>query len=259
MWNLFRSPAAHAQSAAIKLLGRTPLRSLRTVPLFYPHTRLHTGGVGVAALYDDVFRERSYEAMTPLPARPRIVDAGGHLGLASLFFVNRYPGARLTTIEPNPHLAPLLRMNLAPWAPRATVLEAALTVEPGTTRFHITRDNPLNVTGGIDNREAPTRDVVVHEVACVAARDVLAEPVDLMKLDVEGHEYALLELDLFRPEHVANMVIEFHDLGERREQFRATLARLVDQRGYRLADNHNRPVDRARLEASSGCAVLKLY
>jgi FkbM family methyltransferase len=158
------------------------------------------------------------------------------LGLASLYFLHRYPNCQLTTLEPNPALGSLLRKTLEPYADRATLLEAALSTRAGSVEFHITADNLTNVTGGIDNREAPEREVRRLSVPCRDAREVLAEPVDLLKLDVEGHEYELLQLELFRPDHVKNMVVEFHDLDQRGEQFRALLARLVDARGYRVAD-----------------------
>jgi FkbM family methyltransferase len=250
--------AAHAQSIALKLMARLP-QPPANVPLWLPRCTLATGGTSVANLYVEVFCRELYQSPTPIPVAPRIVDAGGHLGMASLYFLSRYPRCRLTTFEPNPALASLLRRNLAPWAGQATVVEAALSTQAGTTRFHVTRDNPLNVTGGIDNREADGCAVSELEVACVDARAVLSEPVDLMKLDVEGHEYALLRLELFNPGHIRNLVIEFHDIEQRAAEFAELMQLLVEQRGYRVADLDAVQLGVRDLQALQGCVVLKLF
>ena len=250
--------ATHAQSVVLKLLARVPFK-VQSVPLAIPKCTVATGGVGLAGMYDELFVHHMYESPKPLPARPRIVDVGGHLGLASIYFLSRYPDCDLTTIEPNPWLASLLRANLAPWSVRSRVLEGALSVSAGHADFHFSSDNALNVTGGLENREPPERDVSSVQVACLDATEVLAEPVDLMKLDVEGHEFQLLPLPIFRPAHIRNLVIEFHDLDKRRKAFAELMRELRDVRGYRAssADGVELP---AELPADMpDCVVLKLY
>jgi len=249
--------ATHAQSVVLKLLARAPFK-VQSVPLAIPKCIVATGGVGLAGMYDELFCQHLYESPKPLPARPRIVDVGGHLGLASIYFLSRYPDCDLTTIEPNPWLAALLRANLAPWSTRARVLEGALSVRAGHADFHFSTDNTLNVTGGLENREPPGREVSSVQVVSLDASELLAEPVDLMKLDVEGHEFQLLQLPLFRPAQIRNLVVEFHDLGQRRQAFVELMRELRDVRGYRAAS-----VDGIELPAAlpdlPDCVVLKLY
>jgi FkbM family methyltransferase len=175
-----------------------------------------------------------------------------------MFFLWRYPLCRLTVVEPNPALAVLLRRNLHSWAGQTRIVEAALSTRDGTTDFHITEDNPLNVTGGIDNREAPERRVSKLTVACVDARALLSEPVDLMKLDIEGHEYEVLRLDLFRPDWIRNLVIEFHDIDQRVSDFQGLMQLLTRERGYRCArDGTELSID--ELPRFSGSVVLQLF
>jgi FkbM family methyltransferase len=250
--------AAYAQALALKALARSPWQP-RRLPLAYPRCVIETGGTAVASLYDEVFCQDLYRSPKPLPAAPRIVDAGGHLGMASLYFLFRYPNCRLTTLEPNPALAALLRRTLAPFGERATLFEAALSTRDGTVEFHITADNPINVTGGIDNREAPERDVRRFSVPCVDARALLREPIDLMKLDVEGHEFELLQLEQFEPRRVRNLVVEFHDLDQRRREWNALCRCLIEERGYRFATPDSVELSAADLSQLSGCVVLKLF
>jgi FkbM family methyltransferase len=255
---LSEASAAYAQSIALKALARSPWQP-RRVPLAYPRCVIETGGTAVASLYDEVFCQDLYRSPKPLPAAPRIVDAGGHLGMASLYFLFQYPGCRLTTLEPNPALASLLRRTLAPFGERATLFEAALSTRDGTVDFHITADNPINVTGGIDNREAPQREVRRLSVPCVDARALLREPIDLMKLDVEGHEFELLQLDQFEPRRVHNLVVEFHDLERREREWNALCRRLIEERGYRIATSDAVELSLSDLSKLTGCVVLKLF
>ena len=250
--------AIHAQSLFLKAFGRIPLKPKR-MPLWMPHCVVATGGCNFTNIYDELFCQELYESPKPLPAAPRIVDVGGHLGLASLYFLSRYPDCSLTAIEPNPSLAALLRENLSAWPKRAKVIEAALSLYTGTTEFNVTADNAFTVTGGIENREAPERAISKLTVPCIDAREVLAEPVDLLKLDVEGHEYRLLPLALFEPSHIKNMVIEFHDLDERRSEFDAITQLLVRERGYRIANSDNVELSDSALRALSGSVIIKLY
>lgn len=250
--------ASFTQFVALRALEAAALRPRRSVALAYPRSRIVTGGTPIAGLYAEVFVRALYESPKPLPRRPRIVDAGGHLGLASLYFLHTYPDCQLTTVEPNPNLTACLRDTLAPFKGRVRLLEAALSTAAGFVTFHITADAPLNVTGGISNRESPERAVNQLRVPSVDAHVVLAEPVDLMKLDVEGHEFELLQLPLFVPNHVRNLVVEFHDIDKRREQF-AELMQCLRERGYRVASDENLELRADEVLALSGCPVLKLY
>jgi FkbM family methyltransferase len=155
-------------------------------------------------------------------------------------------------------LAQLLRETLAPYVPRATLVEAALSTAAGMSAFHITSDNLINVTGGLENREPAERAVTQLTVACVDARQLFREPIDLLKLDVEGHEFELLPLPVFAPQHVRNLVVEFHDVERRTEQFRALMRLLRDERGYRVTSSRGRELTARAIERLTGCPVLKL-
>lgn len=231
---LSNASAAYAQSLALKALARSPWQP-RRVPLAYPRCVIETGGTAVASLYDEVFCRDLYRSPKPLPAAPRIVDAGGHLGMASLYFLFRYPSCRLTTLEPNPTLAALLRRTLAPFGERATLFEAALS----------TRDGVLEFPGA--------------RVPCVDARALLREPIDLLKLDAFGHEFELLQLEQFNPRWVHNLVIAFHQVDRRPREWNALCRSLTEERGYRIATADVVQLSLHDLSQLSGSVVLKLF
>ena len=63
-------------------------------------------------IYDDIFRKNVYffEANT---SEPFIIDCGGHIGLAVLYFKTLYPQARILSFEPNPETFALLQKNIS--------------------------------------------------------------------------------------------------------------------------------------------------
>lgn len=214
-----------------------------------PRGRLHSGGTSISHLYKEIFVERLYRSSTPIAPGERILDAGAHVGLASLFFLTEYPGARVVSVEPNPAAGSVLEQNLARYGTRSTIIRAALASEAGAASFFVTRDEPLNVNAGTRNRARSGEAVTVLRVPRIAVGELLDEPVAHAKLDVEGDEYELLQHPAFRPEHVRSLVVEFHDVHEHLEAFDATLERL-ERRGYTTLDRHAQPFARGDLVSS---------
>jgi len=118
---------------------------------------------------------------------PRIIDGGANLGLASLYFLRRYPGARVTALEPDPGIFALLEKNLAGWPceGRLRLLPKALAASANPRIFQS--------RGADAGRLSPTGARGDLTVACLPLDDLLSEPVDFLKLDLEGAETEVLE------------------------------------------------------------------
>jgi FkbM family methyltransferase len=139
--------------------------------------------------WQDIFVKRALDFATASPA-PRILDCGANIGVASLFFRKRYPKARITAFEADPSLFALLDANLA--ANGAQDVERkhlAVWTAAGTLTFRSEGSDSgmiASLPGAVDGRSVA--------VPSVRLRDVLeAEPaIDLLKLDIEGAEDAVL-------------------------------------------------------------------
>jgi FkbM family methyltransferase len=105
-------------------------------------------------------------------------------------------------VEPVPANAALLRRNLDANTVPATVVEAAVGPSPGRARFVETRDSNL---GRIGDGDLKINVVSMDEVLGQVGGDV-----DLLKVDIEGGEQALLGGDLDWLDQVRAMIIEFH-------------------------------------------------
>ena len=100
-------------------------------------------GTADVVTLDEVFHVRDYELpeaiareLDPLDA-PRVLDLGANIGLFGLFVLNRYPRARITSIEADPANAAVLRECIAinRAGERWEVVEAVAAAREGTASF----------------------------------------------------------------------------------------------------------------------------
>jgi len=164
--------------------------------------------------WDDIFIHRSLDFETDAPA-PRILDCGANIGLASIYFKCRYPGAKVTAFEPDPRLASICRDNLAvnSGTTQVQVKEAAVWTADGTVEFVCEGTD----SGAIASLDEPIQGPVTP-VSSVRLRDWLGEPVDLLKLDVEGAELLVLDDCRDRLCNVRAMFVELHESNPCRRQ-----------------------------------------
>lgn len=160
-----------------------------------------------------IFIERIYGFRFDHPAsRPaRIIDCGSNIGLSAIWFLQNYPQCRLTCFEADADIAEISRGNLQRAGFHGNyVTHAAAWIANGRIGFDSAGDDKGRITTG----SAAT-------VPAVDLAEFLNEPIDLLKMDIEGAEWEILKY-LFEGKHIANiqrMAIEFHDLDENIEAF----------------------------------------
>lgn len=164
-------------------------------------------------IYNDVFVATDYEFSCDTD-RPLIIDAGAHIGLATLFFKRKYPEARIVALEPNPVTFAILERNIQQnHLEDVQLVQAALATGAGLTPYHISGDTDLPWTWGdsvVRNAwasEDSTREV---SVPAVTLSSFLTQRIDLLKLDVEGLEVAVLSEAAPRLKVVDQLIAEFH-------------------------------------------------
>lgn len=141
---------------------------------------------------------------------PHIIDGGAHMGMAIYYFKSRFPNARITAFEPHPELHALAAENVARnvWED-VEVLPLALAGTRREATFHISES--WSMAGSLLERRASLGDAVRDvTVQCVPLSDYLREPVDFLKLDIEGAEDEVLEESAPWLHNVANIFCEFH-------------------------------------------------
>jgi FkbM family methyltransferase len=177
--------------------------------------------------YKDVFVQRIYDFDAAQPA-PRVIDGGSHIGLSLLRIKRCHPDARVVCLEPELESRRVLERNIADNGLQdVQVLPYALAGDAGTRGFV-----PDGTDGGrvVDAGGA-------FEVQAVTLSSLLDEPVDFLKLNIEGYELPVLRECRPRLTAVSQMVIEYHGwAGE--EQRLGELLTLLDGAGFRYLVNH---------------------
>lgn len=162
-------------------------------------------------LKTEIFARGIYDLEITKP-NPLIIDAGAHVGLATLFFKTRYPKSRIIAVEPHPENVKHLDNNI--WFNKlvdVTVIEAALGSNPGEHElfFDASGDQWFSTAGFTKGAWDHSQTSVPIRVPTIPLDALIGEPVDLLKMDIEGAEIDVLrsskKLDL-----ITNVIIELH-------------------------------------------------
>ncbi len=185
----------------------------------------------VRVTFREIFIERSYD-ITLTNSRPVIIDCGSNMGMSIVFFKKRYPSAHIIGFEPDPETFQCLANNVSRNFKDVTVHNLALSDQSGwiTLSGESDRDNSTiktTVRGMLEN--VPTSS---HQVRAGRLSEFLTGKIDLLKLDVEGSEGAILS-DLIvsgKLSLVERMVVEHHNLpGDAQHHLPSFLKTLEDQ------------------------------
>lgn len=166
-----------------------------------------------APTYEQVFVKQEYDFVAAQPPNT-IVDAGANIGLASIYFANRFPDARIIAIEPERDNFELLKKNIAPY-PNIIPLHAALwdrntsisLVDPGLGAWgFMTQD---------DDESATQLGKLRHQVPAVTVdqvmRDYGLEKIDILKIDIEGAEKEVFRDPGLWIDRVDALIVELHE------------------------------------------------
>lgn len=154
----------------------------------------------------DILEQRIYD-FTPRRPDPFIIDGGASIGVATLAWKRANPAARVVCFEPDPQALALLRRNLAANGhDDVRIVEAGLSDRDGAAAFR---------SDGADGGRLTTESTMPHRGAAITTTRLsrfIEEPVDLIKLNVEGQELPVLrELEAAsKLQHVERVLLEYH-------------------------------------------------
>ncbi len=163
--------------------------------------------------FTQVFFGQDYDF--PVERTPKvIVDAGANIGLASIYFSNRFPDAKIIAIEPEESNLEIIRKNISQYG-NITLVCGALwhknsrinLVDPGRGKWGFMTQTQED--------EGQGHGEVVHEVQGMTVDTIMKEHginhIDILKIDIEG-----AELEVFRDssswiDKVDALIVELHD------------------------------------------------
>ncbi len=207
-----KQPAAMKLAIKLALIRQhieSAARRHKRVRLLNYQVRVNNGPTPFR-LYQDIFLNKVYH-FEAQRSDPRILDCGSNIGLSVLYFKHLYPRARVVAFEPDPTIFTFLRENVEQnGLTDVQLVQAALADKPGTVI--------LNSDGEVASHiqtykpEGSPQTWTPFEVPCVRLCDYLAEPVDFMKMNIEGAEWEVLADCEPLLNQVREMNIEYHRL-----------------------------------------------
>lgn len=161
-------------------------------------------------LYKDIFITRIYHFISQ-HSNPLIIDCGSNIGMSILFFKHIYPMARIIGFEPDPAVFPYLKKNIKYNAlENVQIIQAALSSKEDEQAFY--SDGKYGSCLADQTSSVLPKGWIEYKVPCVRLRNYLTEPVDLLKMNIEGAEYDVLMDSSDKLKMIRRMIIEYHHL-----------------------------------------------
>lgn len=178
----------------------------------------------------EIFKFREYRAAEPaIKSAKTILDVGAHVGLFTLYCLAINPTVKIIAMEPEPknfaRLTGTLALNTIT-SVRATPL--ALAAKNGHARLLLASDSHNHRLGHKDDLGEGI-DVKTASLSGLQKQEKIGQ-IDLVKMDIEGGEYDVLEswspADFASVRHI---ILEYH---EGKKDGRKILEKLLRENGF---------------------------
>jgi FkbM family methyltransferase len=129
-----------------------------------------------------------HEYRVPVSPR-RILDLGGNIGAADLYFHTAFPEAEIVTVEPLPENLAILRRNWQANAIRGKIIAAAVSDRSGEATFYL---GPADCSSLIARPDIADHSITVKTMTIPEIMEQVGwQHIDLLKIDIEGGEVAV--------------------------------------------------------------------
>ena len=154
------------------------------------------------SMLDEIFVKQNYD-FTASKNDPLIIDCGSNIGISVIYFKTIYPAARILGFEPDQKAFAALEKNLKNFSlADVEIFEKAVWTSNATLDFEVEGS-----WGGKINDVASEKTI---KVEAQRLKDLLNEPVDFLKIDIEGGETAVLQDCADSLANVKNLFVEYH-------------------------------------------------
>lgn len=231
-----RAAVAFAFAYLVHKLSPPSKGGLASIPVgpyvfYFPSLDLFAG------LFTEIFLNGTY--YLPCSKEPlRIIDCGANIGVSLLYFKSRAPNARITCFEPNPAARAVLEKNIAAngWQNDVTVVPVALGKEKGVVQFFVDEAVAASSGGSVANHTGKQgRSQHSYTVDVDILSPHIGGAVDLLKIDIEGPEFEVLEelRDSHKLSKVASIQLEYHYFPGSFTRKLSEMLALLESAGFR--------------------------
>jgi len=174
--------------------------------------------------YKEIFADESYRFATN-SSNPVILDCGANIGTSIVWFRQMYSTARIIAFEAEPAIGEVLTRNLERnGVSGVDIVQKAVWTDNGGLDFGSGEADAASLFSETGRRRVPSvrlRDYLLRETR-----------IDMLKIDIEGAETAVLLDCRDALTNVQNMFIEFHAyIGH--PQTLASVMQVLEEAGFR--------------------------
>jgi FkbM family methyltransferase len=160
-------------------------------------------------LFREIFLSKDYY-FESVQTEPKIIDCGANIGMSVFFHKYFHPNAKIVAFEPNPSAFELLKLNIEKnHLKNVTLVQKAVSNSLEPISFFVNTDKGSLLSSVREDRGGTNKIVIETDLLS----SYLNERVDLLKIDIEGAEWQVLEdlkangKQLAMVEHA---IIEYH-------------------------------------------------
>lgn len=166
-------------------------------------------------LKNEIFNQNLYFFETT-ELKPVILDLGANIGLSVLYFKKFFPFAKITAVEPLKQNFEILEQNIfANQLVDVQTLAVAVAPLAGPLVLHTDLANHWHSTASIiPGNWTKTQTTTAQTVEAVTLSSLINGPIDLLKIDIEGAEQAVLTAAAPKLHLVKEILCEYHPVPE---------------------------------------------
>ena len=168
-------------------------------------------------------------------ANDKVVDVGAHIGSETVLLGSKLTGGRVYSFEPTPSVKPLLVANIGinNSQDRVVVEDMAVSDPVGSTKFYLSTESEVN---SLHNHEGSNAISIKTTTLDSYAKKFKIDHIHLLKIDVEGHELAVISgsKQLLTNHKIDVIVFEVNDQGGSCYQDNLKARELLIGYGYKL-------------------------
>lgn len=193
--------------------------------LFLSHQTYFQNGPEFLYAIKEIFIEEIYKQEFPLNCR--ILDCGSHIGISVLYYKKLCPSARVIAFEPDDQNYALLKNNVASHQLQNVIcLNEAVWTEDTILQF--IQDG--NMGSKISSSEISNNAI---NVRATRLKKYLNEPIEFLKIDIEGAEYKVLTDIKENLDSVKKIFLEYHGTFEQNNELLEMLE-IVKKAGFKF-------------------------
>lgn len=176
--------------------------------------------------YEEIFENEIYKFKASSPS-PTIIDCGANIGLSILYFKQLYPNSRIIAFEPDLEIFEVLENNVQSFKfTNVELIRKAVWSSETFLEFMAEGSD----AGRVVQVESPQKS---YQVPTARLRHYLTEPIDLLKIDVEGAEIEILKDCSDLLSNVKNLFVEYHSFANSSQSL-DILIKILSEAGFRL-------------------------